>query len=127
MIVNFILKNGIAEINPYLQPDENKSWNMITKQVILTFEPISKGGIFEVICSFISRSDGNPYRILFFVYLDTNSTHITYTPTLPIEYKFRLHSSYASDVILRSTETQQHVKILKGAFSFDISENARLQ
>ena len=127
MIVNFSVSNGTAEINPYFQPDENKSWSMITKQVILTFEPIEEAGIFEIICSFISRSDGNPYRVLFFVYLDVNSTHITYTPTLPIEYKFRLHSQYASDVILRSTETQQHVKILEGAFSFDILENAGLQ
>ena len=127
MIINFTINEQETKISKYALPDEHKSWLLSIKQVILMFKPIEQTGIYEIISGFITRTDGNPARVLFYMFLEKGANHLSFQPTQTLNYKFRLHSISASDIILRLSGTQHKTSdIISGAFTFDYLENARI-
>ena len=124
MIVNFCSSNskGVYELDHVLF-DENLRWEFS----LLNFVGVFKGrikheGIYELSTNMIERDDGNLPRAIAYLFISTDSSHVTLSPTQKLSYKLRFHDLSSTVFNLRAIATNDIVSFSEVAFQIEIRE-----
>ena len=102
---------------------ENKKWELSLVNFIAVFRnPITHTGIYELSTNMIERDDGNIPRTICYIFLESDSSNVNFTPTQKLHYKLRFHDLSATVFKFRSLATSEIIYFSEVAFQIEIRE-----
>ena len=102
---------------------DNLHWEFSVINFVGVFKkPVKYQGIYELSTNMIERDSGNLPRAIAYLFITTDSSHISFSPTQKISYKLRFHDLSNTVFIFRAVETNEIIEFVEIAFQIEIRE-----
>lgn len=91
----------------------NYTFSLLNLQGLLKSPP-KFDDFYEISCNLIAREEGNPHKVIGYIFLEGGSPFINYQPTQKISYKLHVLNFSSTELKLRGVRSDQFL-------SFDLA------